>query len=173
MSNNYYGDFLLEEESGQGTAITEVDKELEWIKLHPTAEEAYEAINNLKEEKLRYIRGHPNKSSYKVQKYWTISKAEVGRRIGKESQPLFNSNTFSEKLTKYFDKVNDDLHKSKESRLNKPKKGYQHKTKEELKNSTIELTNENKKLLQNTCEELYGRLLNDIPLDVKRKLGLN
>lgn len=173
MSNNYYDDFLLEEESGQGTESTEVDKELEWIKLHPTAEEAYKAINNLKDEKLRYIRGHPDKKSYEVKKHWIIYKAEVGRRIEKESQPLFNSNSFSGELTKYFDKVNDDLHKSKESRLNKPNKGYQHKTKEELKNSTIELTNENKKLLQNTCEELYGRLLNDIPLDIKRKLGLN
>ena len=173
MSNNYYDDFLLEEKNSQELESKKLDKTLEWVNLHPTAEEAYKAINNIKKEKLRYIRGHPNKSSYKVQKYWTISKAEVGRKIGKESQPLFNSNTFSKGLSLYFDKVNDDLHKSKEDRLNKPNKGYQHKTKEELKNSTIKLTNENKKLLQNTCEELYRRMLNDIPLDVKRKLGLN
>lgn len=172
MSNSYYDDFLLEE-NDQQPERTELDKKFEWVKLHPTAKDAYKAINSLKEEKLRYIRGHPQKSSYKVKKYWTISKAEVGRRIGKESQPLFNSNTFSEKLTEYFNEVNDNLHKSKEARLNKPKKGYQHKTKEELKNSTIKLTNENKKLLQNTCEELYEKMLNDIPLDVKRKLGLN
>lgn len=172
MSNNYYDDFLLEEESVQGPESTEVDKELEWIKLHPTAEEAYKAINNLKDEKLRYIKGHPDKDSYIYKKYWTISKAEVARRVGKGSQPMFNSNNYSVGLKKYFNDINEKLHAAKENRINKPNKGYQHKTKEELKNSTIKLTNENKKLLQNTCEELYGRLLNDIPLDIKRKLGL-
>lgn len=173
MSNNYYDDFLLGEENEQGLESIEVDKGLEWIKLHPTAEKAYNAINSLREEKLRYIRGHPNKKSYEVKKHWTINKAEVGRRIGKESQPLFNSNTFSGELTKYFDKINNELRDAQKERIKKPNKGYQHKSKKELKKRTIKLTKENEKLLQNTCEELYGRMLNDMPLDVKRKLGLN
>lgn len=171
MSNSYYDDFLIEENDQQPES-TEVGKKLEWVKLHPTAEEAYNAINNIRDEKLRYIRGHPDRASYKYKKYWTISKAEVARRVGKESQPLFNSNKYSVGLKNYFNDVNEKLHVAKESRINKPNKGYQHKTKEELKNSTIKLTKENKKLLQNTCEELYEKMLNDIPLDVKRKLGL-
>ncbi|GFD67916.1 hypothetical protein [Alteromonas sp. KUL106] len=171
MNSDYYENFLLEE-NGQGLETTEVGKKLEWIKLHPTAEKAYKAINNLKEEKLRYIRGHPNQNSYETKKHWTFTKAEVGRKIGKESQPLFNSNTFSEGLTEHYDNAIKELHKSKEDRLKKTNKGYQHRTKEELVNSTKTLTDENKKLLQNTCEELYERFLNDIPLDIKRKLGL-
>ncbi|GAA5142631.1 MULTISPECIES: hypothetical protein [Thalassotalea] len=173
MSINYYDDFLLEEERIQEPKGIEVDKDLTWILLHPTAKEAYTAINNLKMEKLRFISGHPDKGSYKYKKYWTISKVEVARRVGKKPQPLFNSNTYSAGLITYFNGVNSKLHKAKYDRINKPNKGYQHKTKEELKASTVKLTKENKKLLQNTCEELYGRMLNDIPLDVKRKLGLN
>lgn len=173
MSNDYLKDFLQDDKNNPEPEKTKVKKDLEWINLHPTAEEAFNAIKTLKKEKLRYISGHPSKGSYKTKKPWSISKVEVGRKIGKESQPLFNSNTFSEGLLGYFDQVNIDLHKAKDERLKKRNKGYQHKSKEELKANTIQLTKENKLLIQNTCEELYERMLNELSLDVKHQLGLN
>ncbi len=172
MSDDYYNDFL-EGEDLNPAEDHKVDKGLEWINLHPTAREAYQAINDLKKVKLRYINGHSSEKSYTTKSPWTISKAEVARRVGKSSQPLFNSNTYSDGLLTYFDKTNEALYKAKNKKLNKPKKGLQHKSKDELKESTKKLTKENKQLLQNTCEELYEKMLNELPLDVKRKLGLN
>ncbi|MCH2038777.1 MAG: hypothetical protein MK137_09325 [Rickettsiales bacterium] len=173
MSNDYYDNFLAGEDLNTEQEDNKVDKGLEWINLHLTAKEAYQAINDLKKVKLRYISGHSSEKSYKTKSPWTISKAEVARRVGKSSQPLFNSNTFSKGLLGYFNETNKALLNAKTKKLTKANKGMQHKTKEELKESTIKLTKENKLLLQNTCEELYEKLLSELPLDVKRKLGLN
>lgn len=173
MSNDYYDNFLADEGPNPDPEDNKVDKGLEWINFHPTAKEAYQAINDLKKIKLRYISGHSSEKSYKTKSPWTISKAEVARRVGKSSQPLFNSNTFSIGLLSYYNDANDDLLNAKTKKLTKANKGVQHKTKEELKESTLKLTKENKQLLQNTCEELYEKLLSELPLDVRRKLGLN
>jgi hypothetical protein len=173
MSNDYYDNFLADEDLNPEPEDNKVDKGLEWINFHPTAKEAYQAINDLKKVKLRYISGHSSEKGYTTKSPWTISKAEVARRIDTSPQPLFNSNTFSKGLLDYFNDANEGLLKAKTKKLTKAKKGVQHKTKEELKESTLKLTKENKQLLQNTCENLYEKLLSELPLDVKRQLGLN
>jgi len=173
MTNNYYDDFLEDESLTPESKESDIDKGLEWVNLHTTAKEAFEAINSLKKAKIRYINGHPNKKSYETKSSWTISKAEVARRVDKSAQPLFNSNTYSKGVTKYFNDVNQSLLQAKEERLKKTNKGYQHKSKEELKARTIKLTKENEQLLQKNCEELFEKMLNELPLDVKRKLGVN
>ncbi|MCF2950376.1 hypothetical protein L0668_19865 [Paraglaciecola aquimarina] len=173
MTDDYYSEFLGIDGQKEESDKLDIDKDIEWIKLHPTAKEAFEAINSLKKEKMRYISGHHSKQSYKTLSLWTISKAEVARRVDKAPQPLFNSNTYSEKLSNYYNDANEVLINFKEKRLKTRSKGYQHKSKEELKISTIKLTKENEQLLQKNCEKLFEKMLNKLPFDIKQKLGLS
>ncbi len=171
MVENYYDQFLGEENPIENESA-QVESDLEWIEFHPTARKAFEEINSLKKIKLRYIKGHTRKSHFKTKSLWHISKAEVAERVGVKPQPLFNSNKFSEGLTKYYVKVVKDLENQVEKQIGKEKKGLQHRSKSELKESTKDLSQKLDSIQEANCEQLFQKLLEEMPFDIRRKLGL-
>ncbi|MCE0494650.1 hypothetical protein [Vibrio salinus] len=171
MSENYYKQFLGEDNPVEKVLKSE-SKQPEWVSFHPTAKKAYEAINELKNIKLRYIKGHTKKTHFSKKSLWCITKSEVANRLEVKPQPLFNSNTFSLGLAKYYDEVVQYLKLEVDKQLSKKKKGLQHRTKSELKESTIDLNSRLDNLQKANCEYLFQQLLDGIPLDIKRKLGL-
>ena len=76
------------------------------------------------------------------------------------------------KLSEYYDDVNDKLEEKKELKINKPKHGLQHLSKDEIKKKAQKQEKDLVKLQKNNCEELYARLLSNMPLDIKKNLGL-
>lgn len=171
MSGNYYEQFL----GGENPTKLELNAgldELGWVEFHATAKKAFDTVNELKKVKLRYIKGHTKKAHFQKKYLWMISKAEVAKMVGVKPQPLFNSNSFSKGLSKYFDETVIYLEKEVEKQTCKEKNGLQHRSKSELKESTKTLSQELDKLQETNCEQLFQTLLDNIPLDIKRKLGL-
>lgn len=171
MSDNYYNEFLGDE-SPLNQDTEKPKNDISWTKLHPTAEKAYQAINDIKEAKLRYIKGHTDSKQFKKKSLWNISKSEVARNVGGTSQSLFNCCSYSSKLAKYLKDIQESLETAVDIQLKRVKKGLHHESKEDVVHKSQKLIKEVKKIRQENCEVLFQKLLDEIPLDVKRKLRL-
>ena len=121
--------------------------------------------------KKQYIRKHGLKSHYKKKSTYQISKSEVANLVGIKPQPLFNSCSYSDSLSSYFNDVNDELNTYKDRRI-KNKGGLRQKNKDALVKELQETKYNNDRLLTDTIENLFEKTLDRIPLDVRRKLGI-
>ncbi|MDP5134772.1 hypothetical protein ORJ04_02290 [Rheinheimera baltica] len=143
-----------------------------WVDKNNASYSAYNAINEIKQAKFRFIHGHSKERDYNKKSNFLVSKAEVATRIGKTPQSIFHASAYSAHLSTYFDEVNETLLAAKNKKIEKKAHGLQHLTKEELKTKTKTAVEELTAIKQYNCEELYARLLGNMPLDVKRKFGL-
>ena len=105
-----------------------------WISAGNSSGDAYKALLSLRDKKKGYIKKHGLKSQYTKKSNYLIQKSEVARVIGKNAQPLFNCNTYSEGLLTFFKELNKDLEIAKEKRIHKVKNGLQSISKESLMN---------------------------------------
>lgn len=170
MIDDYLKEFL-----GEDTLLekgVEDEKRPSWAIDGETSGEAYDAIVKFKKVKFRYINGHSSAKYFKKKSSYLIFKSDVAEEIGKTAQSIFNSVSYSVGLSTYFNGVNELLEKKKELKLNKPKRGLQHLSKDKIKKKAQSQKNELVKIQKYNCEELYGRLLSNMPLDIKKMLGL-
>jgi len=170
MADDYLKEFLGED--SPLNKPVDGEKRPSWAIDGETSGKAYDAIIKFKKAKLRYINGHSDENDFISKFSYKISKAEVAKEIGKNPQPIFNDVSYSVKLSDYYDEVNDKLEKKKEFKINKPKHGLQHLSKDEIKKKAQKQGKDLVKLQKDNCEELYGRLLSNMPLDIKKNLGL-
>jgi hypothetical protein len=91
--------------------------------------------------------------------------------VGPDPQPLFNSCSYSKSLKNYFNDVNKELDAYRERRI-RNKGGLRQKKKDVLVKELQETKVNNERLLVDTVDAVYERTINNLPLDVKRKLGL-
>lgn len=164
--DNYYDDFLTDD-----LVIDEFEKLPAWVSPKNSSQKAYEAIQNLKKAKKKYIRRHNLKSHYVKKSNYLIQKSEVARLVGAKPQPLFNSCAYSESLSHHFIEVNLQLQNAQEKRI-KNKGGLRQKKKDELVKDLQLLQKKEKDLLVETVEAVYEKTLNKLSLPVRRKLGL-
>tara|TARA_R110001599_G_scaffold310115_1_gene517217 strand:- start:12534 stop:13040 length:507 start_codon:yes stop_codon:yes gene_type:complete len=167
MSDGYYDEFLDSDDLEESTLA----KLPSWVNPKNSSQKAYEAIEELKKVKQQFIRKHGLKSQYTTKSTYQISKADVARLVGSEPQPLFNSCSYSGLLKRYLDDVNKELDASRERRI-RNKGGLRQKKKDELVKELQETKVNNDRLLVDTIDTVYERTINNLPLDVKRKLGL-
>lgn len=170
MIDDYLGKFLGEDfAKGSEDAAETLPP---WVDKGNASYSAYKAIHEIKQAKLRYIHGHSKESDYVKKSNFLVSKAEVATKIGKTPQSIFHSSAYSTYLSAYLDGINETLVVAKNKKIEKKAHGLQHLTKEELKTKTKTTAEELTAIKQHNCEELYDRLLSNMPLDIKRKLGL-
>lgn len=170
MSEEYFDKFLNDVPD---IDLSEPQESLPaWVDKRNSSYAAFMAIAMLKQAKYRYIQGHTKKSDYKNKGQYFISKADVAKKIGKNAQPIFRDSSYSTQLREYLDGVNDTLLKAKNKKIERKAHGLQHLSKVELKTKTRSASEELKLIKQTNCEDLYTKLLENIPLDVKRRLGL-
>ena len=167
MSDSYYDEFLGEDEFDDNVS----QKLPNWVSSKNSSQNAFEAIEALKKVKGQFIRKHGLKSQYKTKSTYQISKTEVAKKVGAKPQPLFNSCSYSELLTKYFNDVNEELDAYRERRI-KNKGGLRQKKKDELVKELQQTKVSNDQLLVETVDAVYERTINNLPLDVRRKLGI-
>jgi hypothetical protein len=170
MVDDYLKEFL-----GEDSPLikpVEDEKRPSWAVDGETSGKAYDAIIKFKKAKLRYINGHSDEKDFKNKFSYKISKAEVAEEIGKNPQPIFKGVSYSVGLLKYYNGVNEKLEEKKELKINKPKHGLQHLSKDEIKKKAQKQEKDLVKLQKDNCEELYERLLSNMPLDIKDALGL-
>jgi hypothetical protein len=144
----------------------------DWITHENSSYAAYQAILSLKLNKKAYIKKHKLKSHYLKKSNYLIQKSEVARLVNKKAQPLFNSNSYSIYLRNFFDKSNRELEKEKDLRINRLSTGIGNKRKEDLVIEHKALINTHKENQSQTVDDLYQKLLDNMPLDIKRRLKL-
>jgi hypothetical protein len=167
MSDGYYDEFLDSDDLEESTLA----KLPSWVSPKNSSQKAYEAIEELKKVKRQFIRKHGLKSQYETKSTYQISKTEVAKLAGPEPQPLFNSCSYSKLLKKYFNNVNRELDAYRERRI-RNKGGLRQKKKDVLVKELQETKVNNERLLVDTVDAVYEQTINNLPLDVKRKLGL-
>lgn len=169
MSDDNYLDQFIDQDDVQEEA-----KALPgWVTHENNSIKAYQAIETLRKEKKRFIRGHSLKSNYRKKSDYQIMKAEVARIAGTHAQPLFGSVSYSEKLTAHFEEVNQKLEEAKNNRLSKARNGFNTRLKSELVKELRVKTEEVDKFAQKYVDEIVKRSIDQLPLDVKRKLKLD
>lgn len=172
MKDDYLEAFLGDEPSLNVPA--EGEKRPDWAVEGETSGKAYDAIISFKEVKLSYINDHSEAEDFETKSSYQISKVDVARVADADPQPIFRSKSvsYSGKLLTFFTGVNEKLNEKKEKKLNKPKHGLQHLSKKETIKIAQSQNKELVKLQKDNCEELYERLLSNMPLDIKNALGL-
>ena len=87
---------------------------------------------------------------------------------------LFSSTTsnYSADLTDYFNDVNKELQEKKELKIKSKKRGLQNRSKDQLISEVKLQKNEVRLLFEQKAEKAYLLLKSEMPLDLKRKLGL-
>lgn len=170
MADDYLNRFLGDKITKDYIETSEVLPS--WVDKSNASFPAYKMIHTLKQEKFRFIQGHGKKTDYNKKSNYEINKAEVAKKIDKTAQSIFHASSYSSELRRCLDDVNEKLAKAKDKKLERKAHGLQHLSKEELKSKTRSSTEELKLIKQSNCEKLYARLLSNMPLDVKRKLGL-
>lgn len=143
-----------------------------WVSNSNSSGAAYEAIQMLYQQKLRYIHQHSKKTDFIKKSTYEISKTEVARVVGKSMQPLFNSVNYAKELLDEFNDKNEKLLKSKESKLASRSTGEKGKTKDELIQKVRGLKTRNKLISKTTTDEVLELTLQRLSLDVKRNLKL-
>lgn len=143
-----------------------------WVSSRNSSLKSYQAICELKKIKSIYIRAHDNKTDFILRSSYQITKSEVAKIVGVNPQPLFNSNSYSNELTSYFNSVNKILEDQKSKRLAKKLGGLKQKQKSELIKQIQDVRKNNIDVLEQTVDALFQKTLDSVSLDVKRKLGL-
>ena len=168
VDDNYFDKFLDDEDLPLEEPKVEVI--LDWLSHKNSSYAAYQAILSLQLEKQVFIKQHKLKSQYMKKSNYLIQKSEVARLVDKKAQPLFNSNSYSKHLLDFFNVTNDNLEKSKIRRINTSSSGVRNKRKEDLVVEHKALLKSHKKSQSQIVDDVYQRLIDNMPLDVKRKL---
>lgn len=143
-----------------------------WVTNKNSSAAAYDAIQSLYKEKLRYIRNHSKKVDFIKKGNFEISKSEVAKVVGVKMQAIFHSVNYAECLKKELDETNEKLHVAKDAKLAKRYSGHKGKTKDELITVVRELKARDNQISATTTEKVLERTLERLPLDVKRQLKL-
>jgi len=170
VEDDYLSDFLDSEE-----LESEAPEELpSWVSDENLSLKAYRKIQELRLEKLLYIAKNSKKSDFKRVGRFTINQSEVAKSIGCAPQGLFSSTTskYSGDLTEYLNKVNAELEEKKYLKIERKKRGLQNRSKEQLITEVKKQKNEAIMHFEKTAEDAFLLLKSEMPLDLKRKLGL-
>lgn len=167
--NDYLDEFLDADDLNASTAQPVRPN---WVSDSNSSGAAYEAIQSLYQQKLRYIRQHSKKTDFIKKSTYEISKSEVARLVGVKMQAIFHSVNYASALQKELAEKNDKLLKSMDSKLASRYSGEKGKTKDELIQKVRELKARDKLLSKTTTDVVLELTLQRIPLDVKRNLKL-
>ncbi|ABM02020.1 hypothetical protein Ping_0152 [Psychromonas ingrahamii 37] len=173
MDDGYLEQFLdADELSNEPLEEVEKEKIPKWVSSENSSLNAYNALLLLNKKKKAYIKKHGLKSQYIIKSNYQIKKSEVARATGKTAQPLFHSTAYSESLLRFFNQLNKQLEEAKEKRILTVKNGLQSRNKEDLVNEHKDLLKNHEETQLQTVDGVYQRLLDNMSLDVKSKLGL-
>lgn len=149
----------------------------DWVSQRNITLPAYQCINAIKQERLKYIIKHGQIKDYKKKGLYQITASEVARAIGVATTTLISSSAYSFKLKRYLDDINKELEQKKNHKIIIHKRtisgGLQQRKKDELKIELGKTKTELKVLKKRNAHEQVSALLAELPLPIKRKLGLD
>lgn len=148
-----------------------------WVSGKNASLKAWQYVEHLKIEKALYIKRHNKITDYLTQKTYQIKGADVASALNINRASLMNTSSYSPYFKAYLDSVNADLTAAKEAKLQKaqktPSRGSIRSSKDELMQSNTELKKRVSELEAQKTEELVRYAFDQLPLPVKKKLGID
>ncbi len=148
-----------------------------WVSDKNASLKAWQYVEQIKKEKALYIKRHHNITDYLTKKPYQIKGADIANALKISRSSLMNTSNYSPHFKKYLEGVNEDLGAAKEAQLkkskNSPSRGSIRNSKEELVRVNTELRNRVAELEAQKTKELVCRAFDQLPLPIKRKLGID
>lgn len=149
----------------------------DWVSKSNSSFKAWQYVEELKKEKSLYIKRHHKVTDFLTKKAYQIKGSDIAKALNLSRASLMNTSSYSENFRKYLEKVNTDLEVAKDVKL---KQARQSASRGSIRNRKDELTAINSDLkkqlsvLENQkTEELVRFAFDQLPLNIKRKLGLS
>lgn len=159
-------------------AAKEENEELpNWVSLKNASYRAWKLVQDLKKEKELYIKRHNKVTDYLTKYTYQIKGSDIANALNINRVSLMNTSSYSENFRKYLDSVNAELKAAKDAKLEVTRKpssrGSIRSRKDELVMSNTELKKRVSELESQKTEALVRYALDQLPLPVKRKLGID
>jgi hypothetical protein len=142
----------------------------DWVSENNSSLKAYRKINELKLDKLDYIKRHSKVSDYRKKSNYSISNQDVIDALQMGRSGLFGHNSYAEALKGYLKSTNEELEQKKSSRLKKG--GLLAKDKKTVVKKAQSLQQEYDALKNKKLSEFYDDLVNKMPIKDRQKLGI-
>ena len=149
----------------------------EWVSKENVTYDAWKYVEQRKKEITQYIKQHSKVTDFLTQKTYKIKGSEIAKGLKINRPSLMCTSSFSATFSEYLDEVNTDLEAAKDEKLEKAKKKSSRCS---VKESKDDLVLANKKLKERVdeleaqkMEELVARTFDELPLPVKKKLGIS
>jgi hypothetical protein len=149
----------------------------DWVSSKNISFSAYECINNLKSERLKYIATHNKTKDYKKKGFYQISASEVARNIGAATTTLISTSAYSLDLKHFLDETNQILEDAKNKKLNTHAKslsgGLKQRKKDDIRIELQGLRAELEEIKKQNALAQIKEVMTALPLPIKQKLGIN
>jgi hypothetical protein len=166
---DYFDQF---DDGSEDCSVSEPDLLPDWVSDKNSSLAAYQAIQSLYKEKMRYIRQHSKKSHYTKKGTYHISKSEVARAAGLEKpNAIFHSVDYADSLTSELNHKNTLLLSSKEVALSRKSNSIKDLSKNELL-SKLRGRDRFKEIAESKADEIVTLTLERLPLTVKKQLHI-
>ena len=167
---DYFDQF---DDESEDSSVNEPDFLPNWVSGANSSLAAYQAIQSLYKEKMRYIRQHSKKSHYSKKGTYQISKSEVARAAGlRKPNAIFHSVDYAGSLTSELNNKNTLLSSSKEVALSRQSNSIKDLSKNELL-SKLRGRNRFKEIAESRADEILTLTLERLPLTMKKQLHLS
>lgn len=147
-----------------------------WVSDSNSSMRAWQYVEELKKEKALYIKRHHKITDYLTQKTYQIKGSDIANALGINRSSLMNTSSYSPHFKKYLHGVNTELAAAKEAKIRKsqktPSRGSIRNSKDELVRANAELKKRISELEVQKTEELVRYAFDQLPLPVKKKLGI-
>lgn len=149
----------------------------DWVSESNASLKAWKYVEEVKKEKGLYIKRHHKVTNFLTQKTYQIKGSEVASALNMNRATLMNTSTYSKDFAKYLDEVNNTLEASKNEKLKKsgksPSRGSIRNSKDELVQANTKLRKQLAELESQKTEELVRFAFDQLPLPIKKKLGID
>lgn len=148
-----------------------------WVSDSNASLRAWQYVEELKKEKALYIKHHNRVSDYLTKRVYQIKGADVAKALGMSRASLMNTSKYSNNFREYLDNVNQELKDAKNQQLEKsrksPSRGGIRRSKDELAQDNAMLKKKIAELEAKHHEDLVRYAFDQLPLPVKKKLGID
>ncbi|WP_339673923.1 hypothetical protein [uncultured Zhongshania sp.] len=147
-----------------------------WVTKENGSYPAWRLIHDMRLEKIEYIKAHNRPTDYTRNGTYKIRGSDIAKALNMNRSSLFNSSSFSNSLKQYLDEINTELEEFKNKVLARAEKsksrGTIRSSKDELVTKNAELKSRVSELEELKVQELVSHVFDQLPLDIKRKLGI-
>lgn len=149
----------------------------QWVSSRNSSLSAFNHVQELRIEKQEYISSHYLAKDYRLKRNYQISGSEIARLVGITPSTLLHTSSYSSDFRAHLNSVNRELDELRHKRLERYKKSKagglnQHK-KDELRGDLASIRAELQHAKNQNAVAQVEALLAELPLPIKRKLGLN